>query len=342
MAEVETNHKMFSSPWVIVFVLLVLFELFTPALLLDFGGDAPAEPQIIGHTAAHDEPDLLCDLAPGNAVRKYELVAQPAEWEIEQGHPIPIWTFNGSVPGPTICARVGDRIEVTLTNRLSTIASFHAHGVAFDKASDGTFLSKSYVPPGGSRTYYLEAKPDSVGTWAYHDSVAELDEKPFVPGLMIPESGEGIERGMYGAIIILDGSEEPVDHEVLLFLGDVGPEVTRRGSVQVINGRAAPLTPHIFLEQGERARFRIINAGPNDAHDFAVSGHLLENVHNEQVTDGTVSVEEFSSVTLGSMTFGDWIMTAGAPNDYPYLCNVGGHYEAGMHGILTVLPKEQS
>jgi len=327
------------SPSTIAFVLLVLFELLTPTFLLDFGPEVSTEPEVLGHTAAHDEPDMLCDLAPGNAVRKYELTAQPTKWEIGAGHEIPIWTFNGSVPGPTICARVGDTIEVTLSNRLSTIVSFHAHGLAFDADSDGTFLSRSYVPPGGSRTYYFEAKPDSVGTWAYHDSVGKLDEEPFVPGLTIPESGEGIERGLYGAIIVIDGTEMPVDHEVLLFLGDVGPEVTRQGSLQVINGRAAPLTPQIFLEEGERVRFRIINAGPNDAHDFSVTGHVLENVHNEQVTNGTASFEELNSVPLGSLTFGDWEMTAGAVGTYPYLCNVPGHHDAGMHGLLTVVAR---
>jgi uncharacterized cupredoxin-like copper-binding protein len=198
-------------------------------------------------------------------------------------------------------------------------------------------MSNSFVPPGGSRTYYYQVLPDSVGTWAYHDSVAEMDEEPFVAGLTIPESGEGIERGMYGAIIVIDGSEEVVDHEVLLFLGDVGPEVTRKGTLEVVNGRAGSLTPTITLEEGERVRFRIINAGPNDAHDFYVSGHLLENVHNEQMVNGTTSVEELTSVSLGSLTFGDWLMTAGVAGEYTYSCTVPGHHEAGMYGILNVM-----
>ena len=69
------------SPSTIAFVLLVLFELLTPTFLLDFGPEVSTEPEVLGHTAAHDEPDMLCDLAPGNAVRKYELTAQPTKWE---------------------------------------------------------------------------------------------------------------------------------------------------------------------------------------------------------------------------------------------------------------------
>jgi FtsP/CotA-like multicopper oxidase with cupredoxin domain len=326
---------------VILFIVLVLFELLTPSMLLDFGSETSSEPEQFGHTGPHDSPELLCDLAEGNAVRKYELVAQSASWEIAAGRVIPIWTFNGSVPGPTICARVGDTLEITLTNRLSTIASFHAHGLAFDQSSDGTFLSNSFVAPGGSRTYYYEALPDSVGTWAYHDSVAEMDEEPFVEGLTIPESGEGIERGMYGAIIVIDGTEAPVDHEVLLFLGDVGPEVTRKGTYQVINGRAAPLTPVITLVEGETVRFRIINAGPNDAHDFYVADHSLVNEHTSDVVDGTVSVEGLSSVSLGALTFGDWLMTAGPAGEYAYACSISGHPEDGMHGNLIIIEGDE-
>jgi FtsP/CotA-like multicopper oxidase with cupredoxin domain len=321
----------------LIFIVLVLFELFTPSILLDFNSSEMAEPEQLGHTGDHDSPELACNLPPGNGVRRYELTAQTANWEIATGQIIPIWTFNGSVPGPTICARVGDTLEITLTNRLSTIASFHAHGLSFESSSDGTFLSDSFVAPGGSRTYYFEALPDSVGTWAYHDSVAELDEEPFIEGLMIPESGEGIERGMYGAIIVVDETEEIVDHEVLLFLGNVGPEVTRRGGLQVINGRVAPLTPIITLLEGERVRFRIINAGPNDAHDFYVSGHILENVHNTKIVNGTKSVEQLTSVSLGSLTFGDWLMTAGTAGNYSYACSIPGHIESGMQGHLRVV-----
>jgi len=91
------------------------------------------------------------------------------------------------------------------------------------------------------------------------------------------------------------------------------------------------------LEEGERVRFRIINAGPNDAHDFYVSGHLLENEHNQQLVDGTLVIDELSSVSLGSLTFGDWLMTAGGPGTYTYSCSISGHLEAGMGGVLRVI-----
>lgn len=317
---------------------LLAVELLTPALLLGSGEAAAAEAARFGHAAPHGDPDLLCDLPPGTGVRRYHLRADVITWEFEQGRPVTTWAFNGMIPGPTLCARVGDTLEVTVENRLPTIVSFHTHGLRFPHDQDGTYLSNSYVAPGGTRTYTLAAGADSGGTWAYHDSVAELDE-PFVPGVTIPESGEGIERGLYGAVVVVGPDDPPVDHEVLLFLADIGPEVTRSGVLEMVNGRAAPLTPHLTFAEGERVRFRIINAGPNDPHDFFVEGHKLVNAHTNATVDRTPGAGESTSVILGALTFGDWFMTAGAPGEYLYSCAVPGHHEAGMRGAVTIVPE---
>ena len=117
--------------------------------------------------------------------------------------------------------------------------------------------------------------------------------------------------------------------------------MTRKGLFEVINGRVAPLTPEITLVEGEKVRFRIINVGPNDAHDFYVSGHVLENDHNSQVIDGVTTTDEMWSVSLGSLTFGDWLMTAGEAGEYSYACSVSGHIEAGMHGLLKVIQGDE-
>jgi FtsP/CotA-like multicopper oxidase with cupredoxin domain len=240
-----------------------------------------------------------------------------------------------------VCAREGDAVEVTIHNELPTIVSFHAHGLAFAPDSDGTYHTGSFAMPGGAYTYRYQATTLSVGTWAYHDSVAELDEAPFVHDRTIPESGEGIERGLYGAIVVYARDEPIVDHEVLLAMGDVGPEVSRSGTFEVFNGKVAPLTPTIYAEEGERVRFRLINAGPNDPHDFIVTGHVLRNAHTGETIDGArIEAGEQRSVVLGALTFGDYTLTAGSPGAYEYLCLFGHHASHGMRGAFVVLPKE--
>ncbi|HVL47493.1 MAG TPA: hypothetical protein VM889_02955, partial [Candidatus Thermoplasmatota archaeon] len=192
----------------------------------------------------------------------------------------------------------------------------------------------------GTYTYRFSVGEDSVGTWAYHDSVAEMDESPFVPGVSTPESGEGIERGLYGAFVVQAADEAEVDHEFVVAMSDMGPEVSRGGTYMLVNGRASPLTPTFHVMEGEKVRFRLINAGPNDPHDFIVRGHALTNAHTARVVDGASEDEgRRTSVVLGSLTFGDYTTVAGAPGEYEYLCLVGDHASMGMKGRFVVHPR---
>jgi FtsP/CotA-like multicopper oxidase with cupredoxin domain len=263
------------------------------------------------------------------------LVAQATVWEVAPGESFPAWSFNGVIPGPTICLREGDTLVVTLENRLPTITSFHAHGLAREPSSDGTFLTESYAVPGGSYTYTLQADSTSVGTWAYHDAVAELDEGAFIDGLSLPESGEGIERGMFGAIIVygeeeLDADGLPVgyDHELVLVEAEFEAEVTAGPVYMTINGRIAPATPHYQFQAGETVRFRIINVGPNANHNLWVSGLDWRQ---------TQSGEHVDSVHFGALEFGDFTLEVGEPRETRYICSIEGHEAAGMHGLFSVI-----
>ena len=68
----------------------------------------------MAYTSAHEaaEPD------PGRAVVSVDLEAREVDWEFRPGRATRAWGFNGRIPGPTIEARVGDVLEVRLTNRL--------------------------------------------------------------------------------------------------------------------------------------------------------------------------------------------------------------------------------
>src|SRR5689334_3595226 len=76
---------------------------------------APAADAFAAYTRAHEaaQPD------PGRSVVFVELEAGAFDWEFVPGQPTQAWGFNGQVPGPTIEARVGDVLEVRLTNRLA-------------------------------------------------------------------------------------------------------------------------------------------------------------------------------------------------------------------------------
>lgn len=82
------------------------------------------------------------------------------EWEIEPGHTLEGFTFNGQVPGPTIEARVGEKIVVRLNNRLPKPTVIHWHGLRVPGEMDGTELVQRLVEPGETFEYALLISAD--------------------------------------------------------------------------------------------------------------------------------------------------------------------------------------
>jgi FtsP/CotA-like multicopper oxidase with cupredoxin domain len=97
------------------------------------------------------------------------------------------WTFNGTVPGPTIRVTQGDHVEVTVINskQSSFVHSWHVHSI-HSGPQDGTMTASGMIFPGGSFTYTFTAMP--AGVYPYHCHMAPVEEH--------------ISRGLYGMMII--------------------------------------------------------------------------------------------------------------------------------------------
>ena len=83
--------------------------------------------------------DLLPSLppVPSGKVKTYYLFAEVKPWEVAPGIVTPAWTYNGTVPGPTIHVRQGDRVRVVLINELPAPTTIHFHGLPVDPDMDG-------------------------------------------------------------------------------------------------------------------------------------------------------------------------------------------------------------
>ncbi|EST11515.1 multicopper oxidase family protein [Sporolactobacillus laevolacticus] len=148
------------------------------------------------------------------------LVAQKGTQKLSNGVIVPVWTFNGSAPGPEIRVQKGDKIHVTLKNELPAPISIHWHGYPVPNKMDGIpGVTQDAVAPGKSFTYEFVA--DKAGTYWYHshqDSVNQVD------------------RGLYGAFIVED-SKEKYDKDYTLMLDEW---VTDKNQ---INGQIKAMTP---------------------------------------------------------------------------------------------------
>jgi FtsP/CotA-like multicopper oxidase with cupredoxin domain len=227
------------------------------------------------------------DLNPDPKIVEVELEARIMPLEIVPGVRTETWTYNGSLPGPLIRVRRGDRLIVRFTNKLPQSTTVHWHGVQVPIQMDGVpGVSQPPVEPNGSFTYDFVV-PDA-GLYWYHPHVMSAAQVGF---------------GLYGALLVEDPDEKiDASDELVLVLSDIAIDDTsgelhpwdsggvlgalfgREGNHVLVNGRK---TPTVTIRDGARQRWRIVNAAKSryfelvlgdlqPFHLIGVDGGLLE------------------------------------------------------------------
>lgn len=211
--------------------------------------------------------------ASGQPVRDFRLVPKPAKLPlISAQHPdTDVWAYNGTVPGPEIRVRQGDRLKITVENALAEDTTVHCHGIRLPNAMDGVpHLTQHPVAPGQSFVYEFDV-PDA-GTYWYHPHF---------------RSAEQVGRGLSGALIVEDREPIRVDRDVAWVLSDwrLLPDAQisgdfrnmhdmshngRIGNTVTVNGRV----PDTFaVRAGERIRLRLINSASARVFGLTFAGH---------------------------------------------------------------------
>ena len=115
---------------------------------------------------------------------------------------------NGSIPGPVLQWREGDRVTLRVRNHLAHDTSIHWHGIILPTGMDGVpGISFDGIKPGESFTYQFDMRQN--GTFWYH-SHSRFQEQ----------------TGVYGAIVIEPSRPDPVsyDRDYVVMLSDWSDE----------------------------------------------------------------------------------------------------------------------
>ncbi|MDX1376881.1 MAG: multicopper oxidase family protein, partial [Burkholderiales bacterium] len=182
-----------------------------------------------------------------------------------------VWSYDGSIPGPLLRYRQGDRLRVVLENTLPDATTVHFHGIRLPNAMDGVpHLTQPPIEPGARFVYEFDL-PDA-GTYWYH------------PHLGSPEQ---VGRGLSGALIIDEAEPVAVDRELVWVLSDwrldreariVGDfenfmdasHAGRIGNTVTVNGE---VRESVEVAPGERLRLRLINASNARIYGLDFRGH---------------------------------------------------------------------
>jgi FtsP/CotA-like multicopper oxidase with cupredoxin domain len=242
------------------------------------------------------------------------LEAMATDWEFAPGRTVRGYGFNGQIPGPTIEARVGETVCVTLTNGLMEPTTIHWHGLRVPADMDGTENVQRAVASGESFEYRL-ALPDAGTLW-YHSHVNETEQ---------------LERGLYGALIVRGPDEPAFDRERVLLLddlkldesGEIAPfgdphehHAGREGEVRLVNGRQGP---ELESAAGQIERWRIVNAANTRFVRLSIGGRRFSVIG----TDGGLVAEPIEATEV-LLTPGERVDLAVGPFEPGELVSIDG------------------
>ena len=217
-------------------------------------------------------PGVAGASTPG--VREFRLVAGPAHAAIAGAPhpPTPVWTYNGTVPGPDIRVRQGERVRIRVENRLPEETTVHWHGIRLPNAMDGV-PHLTQPPIGSGETFSYEFDCQDAGTFWYHPHQRSFAQ---------------VGRGLSGPLIVEELEPYPVDRDVTWMLSDWRlrkdarisddfgnlhdvSHAGRIGNTVTVNGT---IRDAFEVRRGERVRLRLVNAANARIFGLAFESHI--------------------------------------------------------------------
>ena len=229
---------------------------------------------------------------------EYTLIAEETTLEIAPGLRVDAWTYNGTVPGPTITATEGDRMIIHFINKTPLPHTVHLHG-DHPSQQDGVF---EMVGPNGTYTYDFVAQP--AGALAYHCHV--------------PPVMQHVRMGLYGAFIVYPKTPLPPAREYVLVNGeyDTQNQLNPLPEYFMFNGYTEQYQLHpLPARTNETVRIYLINLGMSPAYGMHIHGSLfkvypsgiLENptfkVQSWELASGNTAILEAKWPWPGRFTF---------------------------------------
>ncbi|MEV0267829.1 multicopper oxidase domain-containing protein [Hamadaea sp. NPDC050747] len=291
----------------------------------------PAADQAAGFTARNPA------LAPADpaTVHRVELPIVETQQEIAPGVRQTVWTFGGTVPGPTLRGHVGDLFEITLINQGSM-----GHGIDFHAGAVAPDAVMRTIEPGERLTYRFRA--DRAGIWLYHCSTMPMSQH--------------IAAGMFGAVVIDPPGLPAVDREYLLVSSEIYGDASAESTLSAIkagtpdhwafNGAAGQYdTRPLTATAGQRVRFWLLNAGPGSTSAFHVVGAQFDTVYAEGGYRLRRGVDPFGQTAGGAQVLdlapaqGGFVETVFVePGTYALVDHDMRHAETGAHGKIVITP----
>ena len=268
-------------------------------------------PNTAGVGAQVMAPKVLPD-----GTKEFDLTAAITDWEVSPGNTVQAWTYNGTVPGPTLKVDPGDHVKVVLDNKLPQSTAIHFHGITVPNAMDGVpDVTQAPVKPGETFTYdFVASQSPEVGMYHSHHHAEH----------QVPD-------GLSGAFII--GSEPvpagvTVSQEVPMVLNDAGVIGL------TLNGKSFPATAPVIAKLGDWVEVQYMNEGLQ-IHPMHLHGLPQLVIAKDGFPTPTPYRVDTLDVAPGERY--TVLVQATSPGVWAWHCHILSHAESdqGMFGMVT-------
>ncbi|MGA9218665.1 MAG: multicopper oxidase domain-containing protein [Nitrososphaeraceae archaeon] len=255
-------------------------------------------------------------LSNGTSLREYTLIASDQQTkEVSPGVFYNVWTFNGTIPGPTLRATEGDLVRVTLINNGTKFHSIHFHGI-HKSEMDGVFEG---IAPGGKFTYEFTAEP--FGVFPYHCHMQPLEEH--------------ITHGLYGVFIIDPKKPRADADEMVMVMNGYDTDFDAENNFYTVNGIPYYYMHHpIQIDKNRLIRIYLLNMLEFDPiNNF----HLHANMFDLYRTGTKLIPDEYTDiVTMSQGERGILEFSYKYPGKYMFHAHKTEFAEKGWVGLFLV------
>jgi len=260
----------------------------------------------------------------------------------------PAWTFNDTIPGPTMRVTEGDIVKIKVINPIENnyTHSMHMHSI-HPGDMDGVDGPGGYIKPGQNFTYIFKAGP--YGVYPYHCHVTPVEQH--------------INNGLYGAFIIDPKTPRQNMTEMVMMMNGYDLDYEKEGvgpsriptpeeykedympqafehvnEVYTVNGKAFDYMENpIPIQQNTNYRIYLINMLEFDPVN---SFHLHGNVY-KYIPSGTSKNAPFTNdiVTLGQGDRGIVEFNYPYQGTYMFHSHINEFSDLGWMGLFNVKGK---
>ena len=329
-------------------------------------------------TVTATTPAYNAALAPASKadIKEFRIPITDDKIEIADGVSYDGWTFGGTVPGPVIRARVGDKVRVTVVNE-----SPMPHSIDFHAAQVPANVAYRTIMPNDSVAF--EFTPRIAGAFMVHCGTPpvtmHLMQGMYFAMIVDPADGWGtkadkefvlVQSEFYSKENPKAGAKHDADHddmhhgspnggpdagddatqgatqavEIPPAIPDYNAAMKKDASYVVFNGRAFQYKANpLKVDVGDRVRFYVVNAGPSFTSDFHIVGAIFDRVY----PDGDPAHVLEGVQTYGIPAGGGVVFEAVFDKDqsgeglYAFVTHAFADAEKGAVGIIQVgTPKQ--